>query len=409
MASVIKQIIAREIINSRGYPTIEAKIITSDSLEVSASSPCFDRLFDYQNFELQDNDQSRFSGRGVSKAVYIINNLISPKLQGVSIDKQLEVDNWLNLADNSKNKEKLGVNTINVISRLIAKINAKANGISLYQYLNQLFNKITHQSLSIEKIPNPILPLMRGGRHSQANLDFKEFQIIPSSAFSYSKAYQIGVDLYHLIRHLYNFNFELNLDVLVALKETIEKKDLNLTQDVFFGIDFGASFYHQDNRYLVKDRQQPITVEEYTNFLMKSIFEKYPTLIIIDPFSNEDWSSWQKFSKIVPQETYLTGDELIGSNKQRLERAIKDKIISAVVIRQNQVGSVTDTLNLLDLAIKNQITYIIASDLEETNDDFIADFSVAVGAEFINFGPPVHGENVAKYNRLLEIEKEIKK
>ncbi|MGB9883625.1 MAG: phosphopyruvate hydratase, partial [Microgenomates group bacterium] len=174
-------------------------------------------------------------------------------------------------------------------------------------------------------------------------------------------------------------------------------------------IDFGASFYHQGNRYLIKDRQQPITVEEYINFINKSIFEKYPTLMVTDPFSYDDWPSWQKFSQLIPQEIYLTGDELIASNKQRLEKAIKDKIISAVVIRQNQVGTVTDTLNLLDLAIKNQIAYIIASDLEETNDDFIADFSVAVGSEFINFGPPVHGENVAKYNRLLEIEKEIKK
>lgn len=409
MANKIKNIIAREIINSRGYPTLEAKLITDDNLEVIASYPSFERLFDYQNFELQDNDQTRFAGRGVSKAVYYINNLIATKLKGVSIEKQIEIDNWLNLADQSKNKQILGVNTLHLISRLITKINAKYQQISLYQYINQLFNKIAHQSLSIEKLPSPIFPLLRGGRHSQANLDFKEFQIIPSSAFSYSKAYQLGVDFYHLIRHLYNFNFVFNLDVLSAIKEAIEKKNLILSQDVFIGIDFGASFYRQGNRYFIKDRQQPITIEEYINFIEKSIFEKYPSLIITDPFASDDWQNWIKFNQIIPKETYLAADELISNNKERLEKTIKDNLFSAIIIKPNQISTITDSLNLISLLKENEIAYIIASDLEETNDDFVADFAVGVGSEFVNFGPPVHGENIAKYNRLLEIEKEINK
>lgn len=406
--SRIKKIIAFEIINSRGYPTIYAKLILDNGREVSVSVPSFERLYDCQKVELKDGDPERFDGNGVKKAVSYINDLISPKLSGVFLEKQLEIDNWLIKADATPKKNILGINTISTISYLIAKAAAADQGIALFKYINLLFNKITGQNLQIEKLPSPIFPILIGGKHGQIDLDFKEFQIIPSSSFTYSKAYQIGVDIYHLLRHFYKFNFNFNLDVIAAIKEAVEKKSFFLGRDLFLGLNFSASAYYSSNRYRFRDKQQPISGEEYFKFLEDNILKKYFPLIVSDCFANEDWSNWIKLNKIISKETYLVADELICSNREKLEKAVKEKACSLVVIRPNQIGTVSETIAFIDFAKKNNFGYQIASDLGETNDNFIADFSVGVGAEFINFGPPVHGENVSKYNRLLEIEKELK-
>lgn len=405
----IKKIIASEIINSRGYPTLSGKLILDNDQEVSASVPSHEPLYNYQTVELKDGDPKRFAGNGVQKAVSYINDLISPKLTNISLDKQLEIDIWLTKADGTPNKKKLGVNTILLISYLIAKANALDQKIPLYKYINFLFNKVFGNDLKIEKVPSPIFPMLIGGKHGQINLDFKEFQIISSSSFSYSKAYEIGVDFYHLLRHLYKFNFNFNLDVITAIKDSVEKKGFAFGRNLFLGINFGANSYYSANHYSFTDKQQPIKSEEYFKFINDSIIKKYFPLIISDCFANEDWQNWKKLNQLISKETYFVADELICSNKLRLEKAIKEKACSGVVFRPNQVGTITETLKLIDFAKKNQISYQIASDLGETNDNFIADFSVGVGADFVNFGPPVHGENVAKYNRLLEIEKDISK
>lgn len=407
--SKIKKIIASEIINSRGYPTIYSKLIMEDDKEVHASVPSLEPLYDYQAVELKDNDSERFGGKGVKKAVSYINDLLGPKLSGVSLDKQLEIDSWLIKADASPKKSVLGVNTILTISYLVAKAAAIDQKVPLFKYINSIFNKITGAGVSVEKIPSPIFPILIGGKHGQVDLDFKEFQVIPSSSFSYSKAYMTGVDLYHLLRHLYKFNFNFNLDVIAAIKDSVEKKGFAFGRDLFLGVNFGASSYYSANRYALRDRQQPISTDEYFKFVDNSVLKKYFPLMISDCFANEDWQNWTKLSETISKETYLVADELLSSSKERLEKAVKEKACSAVVIRPNQVGTVTESIALIDFARKNQLNYQIASDLGETNDNFIADFSVGVGAEFINFGPPVHGENVSKYNRLLEIEKEIAK
>ncbi|MFH0979373.1 MAG: hypothetical protein V1803_00260 [Candidatus Roizmanbacteria bacterium] len=405
--ATIKKIIASEVINSRGYPTIFGRLILDNNHEVKTSIPSFEAIGDYQALELRDNDENRYNGRGVSRAVYYINDLLGPKLHGVSPSKQIEIDSWLIKADGSKNKRRLGVNTLLTISYLVARAGAYEEKLPLFKYINSLFGKFFPPVVSQEKLPSPIFSILMGGKHGQIDLDFKQFQIIPSSSFSYSKSYQTGVDLYHLLRHLYKFNFSFNLDVVQAIKETVTKKGLAFSRDIFLGIDLGAYGFHAGGRYSIKDKQQPVSSEEYLNFLDKSLIKKYSPLVITDPLSNEDWTSWQKLSGLVSKEIYLTGDGLIGSNRERLEKVIKEKTCSSVVIRPNQVGTIKETFDLIDIARKNKLSYQIASDLEETDDNFIADFSVGVAADFVNFGPPVHGENVAKYNRLLEIERQL--
>ncbi|PIQ72324.1 hypothetical protein COY13_04890 [Candidatus Roizmanbacteria bacterium CG_4_10_14_0_2_um_filter_36_35] len=406
--STIKKITASEIINSRGYPAIFGKLILDDGQEVITSIPSFETVGDYQSRELRDNDKNRYNGRGVTQAVSYINELLGPKLQGVSPVKQLEIDNWLIKADGTKDKNRLGVNTLLTISYLVARAGAYEQKLPLFKYINSFFEKFFPPSVSLEKLPSPIFTLLIGGKHGQIDLDFKEFQIIPSSSFFYSQSYQAGVDLYHLLRELYKFNFSFNLDVIEAIKETVTKKGLAFSRDIFLGINFGASSYQTGSRYLIKDKQQSVSAEEYLNFIDKSIIKRYSPLIITDPLANEDWQNWQKLNSSISKEIYLTTDELIGSNKERLEKVIKEKICSSVTIRPSQIGTITETFGLIDIARKNKLSYQISSDFGETDDSFIADFSVGVGADFVNFGPPVHGENVAKYNRLLEIEREIK-
>jgi len=402
----IKEIIATEIINSRGYPTIGAKLILDDGLQVETSIPSGETLFDYQTKELKDNDPNRFNGFGVRNAVYYINQLIAPKLKGVSIEKQYEIDSWLVKADGTENKSKLGVNTLITISYLITKAAAFSYQQPLFQYINSLYKKITGNQLEFESLPSPIFSILKGGRHGQVNLDFREFQIIPSSAYSYSKAYELGVDLYHLLRHLYKFNFSYNLDVLTAIKNSLEKKELSFGKDVFLGIDFGASFYFSGRNYSFKDKDQPIPSDEYYTFLLE-VIKKHSPFIITDCFAHEDWSNWIKLSSNIVKEIYLVGDDLIGSNKARLEKAINQKAVSTVILRPNQIGTISETILLVDFLRKNQISYIFASDLGETSENLLADLSVGLASDFVSFGAPVHAENVSKYNRLLEIEKEL--
>lgn len=406
--SSIKKIVASEIINSRGYPTVFGRLILDNNHEVTVSVPSFERITSYQPVELRDNDEDRYNGKGVTKAIYFINELLGPKLVGVSPNKQLEIDSWLMKADGTKDKSKLGINSMLTISYLVARAGAHEQNLPLFKYINEIFNKYFPPLTELEKLPSPIFPILMSGKHGQVDLEFKEFQIIPSSSFSYTKAYQVGVDLYHLLRHLYKFNFSSNMEVIEAIKETVTKKGLAFGRDIFLGLDIGANWFYMDSRYTVKDKQQPISSEEYLNFIINLILKKYSPLVINDPISSEDLAYWQKLSSLISKEIYLTGDLLISSNRERLEKSIKDKLCSSVVIRPNQSGTIIETFSLIDIARKSQLNYQISSDLEETDDNFIADFSVGVGADFINFGPPVHGENVAKYNRLLEIERKLK-
>lgn len=404
----IKDIVAREIINSRGYPTIEGKIILDNGKESTASFASFDQLFDFQNKELKDNDEKRFNGAGVKTAVYYINNLIAPKLKGVDVSKQYDIDNWLIKADSTSNKSRLGVNTIMTISLLIAKAYAYDQNIPLYTYFNQYYKTITKSDLQIQFFPSPIFSLLKGGRHGQVNLDFQEFQIVPSSSFSYSNAYELGVDLYHNLRHLYKFQFNYNLDVLIAIKKSIENKNLKLGRDLFLSINFGANNYFSNNHYNLKDKED-MSYDEYYQFVYDQIINKFTPLIITDIFSNNDQANWKKLYQSLNNDTYIVVDELILSTKKQLEKYVQNKFFTTLVIRPNQIGTITEIILTIDYLKKNQLSFIISSEVGETNETYLADISVGLDAEFVAFGPPVHGENVAKYNRLLEIEKEINK
>jgi len=416
----IKKIHAYEIIDSRGFPTIEGKLLLDNGAEVISSVPSGTSIGKYEALELRDNDKTRFGGMGVSQAVTYINDLLGTKLIGISPSKIADIDRWLLQADGSRNKSKLGANTCLVLSQLITKAAAKEQNLPLFKYINSLYSQLFKTQIKIEKIPTPIFNTIDGGKHANNNLDFQEFQIVPSSSYNFATAYRMGVEYFHELAKMLAYrnavtsvgeeggfspNFSTNFDALEVMIETVAEKKYQLGVEVFLGLDIAASHFFKEDMYLIKDRAHPLKITDYFEYL-KDLLKKYSPLILEDPLDQDDWSSWVKLNSMISRETYLVGDDLLCTNKERLERAIKDKACTTILIKPNQIGTVTETLAVVDISRKNNFNYIISHRSGETNDSFIADLAVAVQSDFTKFGAPSRGERVAKYNRLWEIERE---
>ena len=419
----IKEIIAYEIIDSFGWPTLAGKLICDNGIEVSTSVPSSESTDKYAIYHLRDEDKKRFFGKGVSQAVYIINNLIAPKLRSVdlNLNKNLAIDNWLIKADGTKNKNKLGGNTTLLVSQLIAKAVAKSNQLPLYIYLNQLYTELTKEKIKIEKIPTPIFNVLSGGKHGENYLDFQEFEIIPSSRFSFSQSLQIGVEFYHTLRKIiiskgaipstgleggFTPLLSTNIDALEILKETASQRELTLGLDLFFAIDLAASYFYKNEHFVIKDKTKPLNIDDFFSFL-QFLIKNYSIILLEDPAYFDDFPYWQYLSSNLPREVYLVADDLVAGNKDRLLMVINKKSMSGLVIKPSEIGTIYETFILIEIARKNQLTYIISHRSNETNDDFIADLSIALQSEMVKFGAPARGERVAKYNRLWEIEREI--
>jgi len=393
--AVIKKIVANEIINSLGFPTLQGKLFLDDNRFVISNISSIDPEIDLPFKELRDKDKSRYNGLGSQKAASYINNLLSPKLVGVSPLKQTDIDHWLLKADGTKDKSTLGVNTINLISKLIANAGALISNKQPYIYLNENFINSSHLTLELKKLPTPLFTLLTGGKNGQTDLDFKEFLIFPSSAFPYHQSYQISVDLYHNLRGLFKMKFFTNLDALDAIKQSVESMNLHFGQDIFASINFQAGRYF-NQRYTIKDKEQPLVSEDYIKFI-KEIIKKYLLLVIIDPLEEKDLHTNKNFFEDIKTDFYLASEKSNLFNQ-----------ITTAVLKFNEIGTVTEFFDQVTKLKTNKQNYIISSGHAETNDDFVADLSVALQSEFIKFGPPVHSENVTKYNRLLDIEKELK-
>lgn len=416
----IKKIYAYEIIDSRSYPTIEGKLILDNGIEVTTAIPAGTSIGKYEAVELRDNDPNRFDGMGVTKAVANINNILAPKLVGTSPLKQQEVDSWMCKLDGTPTKNKLGANSILTVSQLLVKAAAADLKVPLFRYINSLYFSIFKSQIMIERMPTPIFNIINGGKHANNNLEFQEFHLIPSTSLSFSRAYQIGIEIYHELKAVLTYrnanisqgeeggftpNFTTNIDAIEVLVETINQKNLTPGVDVFLGLDVAPSYFFKDGKYHIKDKPHPLNVTEYLTFIQKIITD-YSILSLEDPIYEDDWQSWEKLNKTIPSHIYLVGDDLLTTNKSRLERAIKDKACTTILVKPNQIGTITETLEVINLALNNKFNYTVSHRSGETNDSFIADFAVGVQADFVKFGAPARGERVAKYNRLWQIERE---
>jgi len=418
--ALIKSIFAYEIIDSRGRPTVEARMELDSGASVVTSVSGSQAAYPNEPEDVRDGDPNRFFGKGVLHSVSYINDLIGPKLKGVNPAKLREIDDWLIKADGTKNKSRLGTNTLLTVSQLVAKAGAADLNIPLFKHLNQLYIAAYKSEIVIDKVPTPIFNMINGGKHANTPMDFQEFQIVPSSSFTFGTAYQKAIELYSELKKVLEYrnattavgeeggfspNLTTNVDALEILNEAVSQVKMKLGLDMFLGIDFASSFYSKKGLYSIKDKAHALKSEEYILFV-KFLLENYSILYIEDPFDAEDWPSWKKLNSSISSTIYIAGDELIRMDKDRLTYAIKEASCTSFLLKPNQIGTLSEVFDIVNLARTNSISYIVAARSSETNDDFVADLAVALQSEFVKFGAPVRGERVAKYNRLWRIERD---
>lgn len=408
---------AREILDSRGNPTVETKVVLEDGSTAIASVPSGASLGKYEAVELRDNDSSRYGGMGVLKAVVNVNEVIAPKLVGLDSGNQAKIDQILIELDGTENKSKLGANAILSVSQGICKAAAKAAKLPVYRYVANLYG-LKDGGI---KIPFPIFNLINGGKHGAGNLDFQEFHVVLFQP-SYSQTLQKGEEVYQavekvLIRHKavhsvgdeggFAPNLFSNLDALEILREAIREAGGEIGKDIFLSLDVAASHFYQGGKYKIRDRTLPMDTGEFAEYY-RDLNKQYPLSMLEDPFHEDDWGGWKRISTELP-ETIIVGDDLLASNKSRVEKAVKEKACSAILAKPNQVGTITETIEVIKVARQAGWKLTVSHRSGDTNDDFIADFAVGVGADYVKFGAPARGERVVKYNRLLAIEEELKK
>lgn len=412
---------AREILDSRGNPTVETTVGLIDGSLGVASVPSGASTGHYEAIELRDGDKNRYNGMGVLRAVDNVNQIIAPKLLGLEPVNQKDIDISLINLDNTPDKSNLGANAVLSVSQGVCEAAAFSMKMPLYQYVQKL--SLDHGIKSdLLKIPVPTFNLINGGKHGAGNLEFQEFHIIPSSIKSYSDNLETGEEIYQavervLIRHgaIHSVgdeggfapNLFTNLDALEVIVQAIKEAGFEFKRDVFLGLDVAASHFFKNGRYTIRDRTQPLETADLIEFY-RDLFTQYPLQMIEDPLYEDDWDGWAKLKKQTPENTTIVGDDLLCTNTERVKKAIENKACSAILVKPNQIGTISETLSVIKQAQDADWKIIVSHRSGETNDDFIADFAVGVGADFTKFGAPARGERVAKYNRLLKIEEELK-
>jgi enolase len=409
----ITHIVAREILDSRSTPTIETSVLTDTGAFGTASVPSGASNGKSEDVELRDGDMARYHGKGVLKAVNNVNTLIAPKLIGMEVSEQEKIDALMIDLDGTANESKLGSNTILSISIACLKAAGSSYKLPLFKYIAARYRP----GASL-KIPGPIFNLINGGTHGAGNLDFQEFHVIPSTRLSYSDALRAGSETWvnlrdelihrnaiHSVGDEGGFapNLFTNADALELMALVIKNSKYRLGQDLFLGLDVAADEFMKDGKYSIKDSPKPLDQAGMIN-LYQTLMRDYSLLGIEDGLEQEDWAGWTKLSSALPSGVMIIGDDLVSTNAKRLQKAIDNKSCNAVIVKPNQIGTITETIELMRLAQQNNITTIASHRSGETNDFFIADFAVGMGASYAKFGAPDRGERVAKYNRLLEIE-----
>lgn len=419
MSTKIYTIIAREILDSRGNPTVETMVVLESGYRGVASVPAGTSLGKYEAKELRDGDQKRYNGMGVLKAVSAVNSIIGPKLRGMDALDQKGIDQAVTTLDGTEDKSKLGANGILSVSMAVAQAAAAAQRASLFGYLNALFSQLVPTQLT--KVPTPTVNVINGGKHGAGNLDFQEFQIVPASNMRYSDALRLAVEVYQKLKGILQYrntstavgyeggfapNLYTNLDAMELLVEAVRATPYRFGVEVFFGLDVAASHFKTDRGYEIKDKQMPLSAKDFAAYL-SDLHKNYRLLILEDPLDEDEWAGWVQTTKELGHDVMIVGDDLLATNPKRLEKAIHEKACTAILLKPNQIGTLTEFFGVVALAKRNNIQTIVSHRSGETNDSFIADLGVAVQSDYVKFGGPTRGERVAKYNRLLQIESEL--
>ena len=412
--STIKAIHAREILDSRGNPTVEVKVELSDGAEGVAAVPSGASTGKYEAVELRDGDKSRYNGLGALKAISNVNQSIAQAVIGMDATDQIAIDQAMIDLDGSPNKSNLGANAILGASMAVAHASANSLGIPLYRYLG---------GAGARTLPIPMMNILNGGKHASNSTDLQEFMIVPTGADCFSHAVQMCAEIYQQLKKVlkekgYNTNvgdeggfapsLESNSQAVEAILMAIKKANYKPGKDCFIALDPASDEFYKDGNYVLDKEGSTFNSQEMIDFYAKWT-STYPIISIEDGMSEDDWEGWQLLTEKLGSKVQIVGDDLYVTNVQRLETGIKKKASNSVLIKLNQIGTVTETLSAIRLAQENNWTAVVSHRSGETGDTTIADLAVGLNTGFIKAGAPCRFERLAKYNRLLQIEQELGK
>lgn len=407
----ISNVYARQVLDSRGFPTIQVEVTTESGFSGSAIVPSGASTGKYEALELRDNDDARYRGKSVFKAINNVNETIAKLIKEKSVLEQREIDLAMIRFDNTENKEKLGANAMLAVSLAVANCAANYLEIPLYRYLG---------GCNAHVLPTPMINIVNGGSHATNSLDFQEFMIMPISANSFYQAMEMATNVFHTLKDIlkrsnlatsvgdeggFAPNLESNDDALELIIKAIKECNYEPGKDISIALDVAASELYQNGIYTINGKQY--TSDELIKYY-EQLVSKYPIISIEDGLDQEDYTGWKKLTSRLGAKIQLVGDDLFVTNTDRLRKGIKNKVANSILIKPNQIGTLTETLDAIEMAQKAGYTTVISHRSGETEDTTIADIAVAVNAGQIKTGAPCRTDRVAKYNRLLNIENELK-
>ena len=411
--STIIDIHAREILDSRGNPTIEAEVALASGVSATAAVPSGASTGEHEAVELRDGDAKRYGGKGVLDAVRNVNETIGPRLEGMEAGDQIAVDGEMIDLDGTPNKGRLGANAILSVSMAVARAAAADAGLPLYRYLGGALAHV---------LPVPQMNVLNGGAHASNNVDVQEFMIVPVGAESFREGLRIGVEVFHALKKVlakqglstavgdeggFAPTLASNEAALDALMAGIEAAGYKPGEDVVIALDPAASEFYQDGAYVFKKSDKKTRSAEQMIELYSGWVDRYPIVSIEDGLAEDDWEGWAKMTEALGGKIQIVGDDIFVTNMERLARGIDEGIANAILIKLNQIGTVTETLECIDLARRSSYGIVCSHRSGETEDTFLADLAVAVGAGQIKTGSASRTDRVAKYNQLLRIEEEL--
>jgi enolase len=407
--TIIEDVLAREILDSRGNPTVEVDVVLADGSVGRAAVPSGASTGAFEAVELRDGDKRRYLGKGVQKAVANVNDIIAPEVVGMDAIDQVAIDQLMIELDGTANKGKLGANAILGVSLAVAKAAAAAFALPLYQYIGGINSK---------ELPVPMMNILNGGEHADNNVDIQEFMVMPVGAKSFAEALQMGAEVFHSLRSVlrgqglntavgdeggFAPNLKSNEQALAVIIEAIEKAGYRPGEDVGLALDVAATEMLKDGKYVFAGEGVERTTGEMIDFYA-SLLDKYPIFSIEDGLSEEEWDGWKELTNRLGKRVQLVGDDLFVTNTERLSKGISLGVGNSILVKVNQIGTLTETLDAIEMAKRAGYTAVISHRSGETEDNTIADIAVATNAGQIKTGAPSRSDRVAKYNQLLRIE-----
>jgi len=416
--SVIQSIQAIQIIDSRGTPTVSCKVTLENGIYATSMVPSGASTGSREALELRDGNEA-YLGKGVSKAVANIHEIIAPALIGMDVTNQQDIDEKMLALDGTSSKSKLGANAILGVSLAVLDAGSKALELPLYKYINQVFDHINGEKPKMQ-MPTPMLNIINGGEHADNNIDIQEFMIMPVGASNFSQAMQWATEIYSDLKGILNTkglstsvgdeggfapNLQSNQEAIELIIQAIQNNNLTEGRDVGIALDCAASEFYKNGSYNLEGESIKLNSSEFTNYLSE-LTHKYPILSIEDAMDESDFEGWKNLTKALGDKCQLVGDDLFVTNVVELQRGIDDSLANSILIKFNQIGTITETMKTIYLGNKNGFKSIISHRSGETEDSTIADLCVGLGTGQIKTGAPCRSDRVAKYNRLLWIEAE---